>query len=162
MNCMRIVNGKLYVQGWGFSGQCEEAEIPALKWTPMELKNLGLHGKVKAPLCLEEFKASFKGHFDPELVALVGDPTQNINIQIRADLADVTPMGISKTGELVAFLRGWVEELNPGSVRGQQEAQGAQYVLHAVAYRLVAAGVELWDIDLLTDKVVINGNAIFE
>ena len=161
MNVIRVVNARLYVEGWGFSGQIEEADIPALKWTPMELKNFGLKGKVKAPLGLDELKTTLKGHFDAGLVGLVSDPTRNTNFQIRADLADVSPIGIQKSGELVAFVRGWVEELNPGGLKGQAEAQGAQYVVHLVAYRLVAAGEELWDIDLLADRIVINGNEIW-
>ncbi len=162
MNLVRLTNARLYVDGWGFSGQCDEVDIPVLKWASMELRNLALHGKVKAPLSLEELRTTIKGSFDPALVALICDPTVFVNLQIRADLTDLGPLGISRGGEVVAFVRGWAEEINPGTVRGQQETQGGQYAFHLMSYRLVAAGTELWDVDLLSGRTVINGNTLFE
>lgn len=158
----RLFRGNVYLEGKGYAGSFEECDLPALKWAGSDLKGLAMVGKTKLPTAVDELKLTLKGHLDEAFAAQAGDCTRFLNVQVRSDQIEYGGDGIVAEKPVVAYCRGWFEEVNPGAVKGQEEGSGAQYVMVLVAYKLVVDGKILWDIDLFQNKCLVNGKDIFE
>jgi len=157
----RLFRANVYVEGQGHAGAIEEIDLPSLKWAGADLKTIAMVGKSKLPTSLDELKVTMKGHLQADIVAVASDPTRFRNVQIRSNSVKWGGEGIEEEVAAVVYARGWFEEVNLGSVKGQENASGAQYVLHCVACKLQIGARVLFDIDLYQSKVVIDGTDVF-
>ncbi|WP_366656637.1 phage major tail tube protein [Fodinicurvata sp. EGI_FJ10296] len=137
-----IRNFNLFVDGQGFAGRVEEAELPSLTLNTDEFRGGGMDAPVDVELGMEkmEFTATF-ADWDPDLLGLLGTSNQPVTLRAAAQAqgGPVEPIRIQ--------LRGLWRGLEPGGVKAGDRAT-LKVSATLAYYRFTQAGTDVIEIDL--------------
>lgn len=154
-----ITNANIYAAGNNLLGKAEEVQTPTLKIKTVENKALGQFGTSKLPAGVEAMESKIKfNSFYTDVFNLISNPYNTVNIQVRGNIEKYA--NNTKTGDesAVLFMGGFFDEVPLlGSLKSQEkvEFQTSMQVNYA---KLVVAGVELYEIDVINNIWNVGGN----
>lgn len=146
----KLKNFNLYIDGFGYAGNVDEVQLPAINVTAEDYRAGGMDAPIEIDMGMEKLEATFKvSKFDKNLLAKFG--ARNIPFVLRGALEDldgtVTPLVVNLTGSIHG-------QETDAATPGTLVAMTFRFAAHAYTYRL---GDEIiHDIDVLNMKRVIN------
>lgn len=158
----RLTNANLYVDGKSFLGKAEEISLPAIKHIMSEHKALGMLGKMEFFAGIEKMEAKIKWNaFYVDALKKMGNPTQAMQIQVRASLEEYQAQGRTAQLPVVAFVTCTSKDF-PGGNFKQHDNVEAESNLNVTYYRLEINREPIVEIDILANIYKVDGVDIFE
>ena len=159
INIHRITNANIYLNDTNLLGRAIEVKLPDVNAIMTEHKMLGMIGQVELPTGgFEKLEGEIQWNsFYPEAWGIVLNPFTTITLQCRSSLDVYDSTGRSEQKALVTFLT-VIFKQNPLGTYKQNENAEFQSAFEAISVRQLLDGVELLDIDYLSNIFSINGD----
>lgn len=154
---MRMVFGdfSLFLKAEGKFGMIEKLELPELKWKSEEYAGGGLIGTRDLALILDKLEMKFSSNsYDRSLLATaLQAPGRQTQWKVMGSMIvpgeAERPFRALVTGSMMELKR---NELSPG------KKSDADFVIKDITYyQEILDGREMYEIDLLNQKLVVNG-----
>ena len=151
-----ISNAVVYVNGIANIGNCTSVELPEIEHRLVENEGLGLQGTIETYGGTEPMEATFEWNsFDAESFKAIANPTQTVQIQVRASQKESTLLGDTEV-PVVAFLTGIFKTVPIGSFTKNESVELSSEM--AVSYvRLMIGGEEIIEINAFTNVYRVGG-----
>jgi len=151
----RITQFNVFVDGVGKAGLCEELTLPKIVAATEEFQGGGMAAPIELLMgTLEKLDADFslKG-IDGATLKLFGiveggDVPLTFRGAIQAEGGTIKPMVVS--------MRGILKEIDLGAVKVGENT--TKYSMNLRYFKLELDGEVIYDIDVMTNTVIINGN----
>ena len=151
----RITQANIYLNGSSLLGQIAEFTLPEISQAMQDHDSLGSLGKRQFTSGIEPMKVTFKlNSMFQKAISEAVDPDNIVRLQLRAVRKDEGAV-VAET-PVIAFLTGQFEKLGGENFQQQQVAM-SEFTMNVFAYKLVIDGATIHDIDVNTNKYVING-----
>lgn len=153
----RLANCNVYLDGSSQLGRCEEAKVPAVKYTMAEHKALGMIGKVDLFVGIDKLEADFKwASLYPDVMPSVCDPFTATALQVRGSLQTWTDAGLIAEVPYVVHLRGTFKEVAFGEYKQANPAEFPSK-FNVTYLKCVHNNVELYEVDVLSNILKVAG-----
>lgn len=152
-----LYDANTYLNGENYYGRMEEVTLPDLKWKMTDHKAMGMGGAIELPAGNDkmEMKLKLNSLYESAMTAFANPYVEQLiilrgNVQVWE--------GNDMVGEkaAVAFIRGKSKGLPPIGLK-HQDNPDLETTIAVTAYKLEVDGVELFDVDYLQQKFVVDG-----
>jgi len=149
-----LKNFNLFIDGFGFAGNCEEVQLPALTILTEDFRAGGLDAPIGIDMGMEKMVASFKiTNNDADAMGWFGGGPQDlIPLEFRGALEDLD----GNVSQLSIVMRGTVRELASDAWQAGQKAPKT-FSVDLQYYRYDQDGDTIHEIDVLNMVRIVNG-----
>ena len=149
-----LKNFALFIDGFGFAGNVESAQLPTVEIMKEDYRAGGMEGSIAIDMGLNALEASWKLHsFDENALSTWGlGEGYRVDVILRGALesldGSVTP--------IEAYMQGTIRSVAPSEFTAGGKAS-LDFVMDVRIYRYLSGGSLIYDIDVINNKRVIRG-----
>lgn len=149
-----LKNFNLTIDGFGYAGNVDEVQLPALKIKTEEYRAGGMDAPVALDMGMEKLESTIKlSKFDANVLSKWGvGPGNTIQVTLRGALESLT----GEVQAVVVNLEGTIDDVTFDPITATGKA-GLQITVSARHYKYTQNGVVVHDIDVLNMIRIIGG-----
>jgi len=156
----RITNANAYLDGTTLIGRLEEIELPSIKFTTDDVKNLGLFATIEMQSGLDKMEAKLKWN------AIYGDnfkaesPLKSVSLTIKSNMKSQGATGVLKNIPVTVTISGVFKEIPLGTLKGQEKIDGLQHVMTVYYVKLEEDGKQIYEVDVFNNIIKFGSEDI--
>jgi P2 family phage contractile tail tube protein len=156
----RITNANAYLDGTTLIGRLEEIELPSIKFTTDDVKNLGLFATIEMTSGLDKMEAKLKWN------AVYGDnfkaesPLKSVSLTIKSNMKSQGAAGVLKNIPVTVTISGVFKEIPLGTLKGQEKIDGLQHVMTVYYVKLEEDGKQIYEVDVFNNIIKFGSEDI--
>lgn len=151
----------VYNSGDKLVGSGDELTLPDINWMAETVSGPGISGEYDDPTIglLEKMEVEVPFKTLSADMADMASPLKPVQLTIRASQQSRDTDGNVVFTNIKAAFKGRCKAFSPGQIK-QGSPTGAKITLSLTNYVLVVDDVTIYDIDILNDRLIINGEDI--
>jgi len=153
----RLTNANIYMDGNNLLGRAEEIQLPQIKHKMADHKALGMVGSAEFFAGIDKLECKIKWNsLYTEVLKKAANPFVAVQIQARASLETYNGMGRLAEVPAIAYISGTFKEFPLGTLKPQENAE-YETTMSVNYAKLIVAGEEIFEIDVLENIYKVNG-----
>lgn len=153
----RVRNSNVLIRGESLLGKAAQVDLPSVVCKREKHRALGFESDYFIHGGFEKMQATFHWNsFYPEVLALVNNPFQSVDLQVRSNVESYDHTGLVKEQTVVIFLQGAFVNLELGNLV-QGGLDDSHTVMEVLYFKLEIDKKQVLELDVFSGLYRANG-----